>query len=148
MKGVFQNRQALLLLKALSCEWPAVRVVKDSKNSSSLNPHSRAEAPERRGKFRPERLETRDELYAASSCVLGVGLGFSCCLDMGEGVHLASVRTPHTLHCLLGAAPSEAGCYLVIRAEPWVQNSGFLAFLLALVQAVSVGSCKKPGADT
>lgn len=50
--------------------------------------------------------------------------------------------------CLLGAAPSEAGCYLVIRAEPWVQNSGFLALLLALVQAVSVGSCKKPGADT
>lgn len=33
-------------------------------------------------------------------------------------------------------------------AEPWVQNSGFLALLLALVQVVSVGSCKTPGADT
>lgn len=109
MRGVFQNRQALLLLKALSCEWPVVRVVRDSKNSSSLNPHSGAEAPERRGKFRPERLETRDELHAASSYVLGVGLRFSC-LEMGEGVHLASVRTTHSLHCLLGAAPSEAGC--------------------------------------
>lgn len=101
--------------------------------------------PRKEGKIPPECLETRDELYAASYCVLGVGLGFSRRLDMGEGAHL--VRTPHASDFLLGA-PLEAGCCLVIRSEPWVQNSSFLPLFLALVQPVSVGSYKKPGADT
>lgn len=31
-----------------------------------------------------------------------------------------------THSCLPLGASLEAGCYLVIRAEPWVQNSSFL----------------------
>lgn len=72
-------------------------------------------------------------MYAASHCVREGGLELSCRLDIGEGGHLPSVRTPHTPGCLLEAIAI------------WLPWQALGALLLALAQAVSVGSCKKPG---